>query len=318
MRKALFAALRVAVAAGILLYLWSAGRLDFAVLGGALRRWPCLAAAAGCYTAVAFVGAARWRLVLASTGTRLPYPVALRLTYIGHISNYALPGVVGGDAVKAVVAARHASLARTLTATLADRVIGSIVMAAIPLFAGAALALPPGLEAARLLLGAFLLAALTAALLWRYVDRPLRRLAMRLPKRRLLLRAIASASAVRAHARATAGAGALSLAAHALSILAFWLLLRAGVGCDVGWLFIVFCVPVGLLLEALPISIAGVGVGEGAFEWLLTGACAAGAGAGAALVMHVLKPVCALPGLVFLLAGSRYNRKDATPSEKIE
>ena len=72
----------------------------------------------------------RWWLLLDRAGQRIPPTEALRLHFIGGFFNSALPGLTGGDLVKAVYVARHAKEGRirAFLSVYVDRIVGLLAL----------------------------------------------------------------------------------------------------------------------------------------------------------------------------------------------
>jgi hypothetical protein len=67
-----------------------------------------------------------------------------------------------------------------------------------------------------------------------------------------------------------------------------------------------FLIPVGTFIDAVPISIAGFGVGESAYQWLFGSlGHAVNLGAMIALLMHLAKILWAMVGAVFYLTSRK-------------
>jgi len=120
------------ISLGILAYLfWQARQQDqFAVLWSAEKNlaWLGLALLAGLVASVlAFV---RWYLLTRAVAIPLSPLDAVRLGFLGHLFNFLSFGVLGGDALKAVCAARRVPqrIPEAVASIAADRVIGFIAM----------------------------------------------------------------------------------------------------------------------------------------------------------------------------------------------
>jgi len=212
--------------------------------------------------------ALRWWILLRGHGFAVPYGRTFLLSYAGVFFNNLLPGGVGGDLTKAVLAAsgeeRKAAIVGTV---LLDRVIGLVVL----VFLGAACLTPFAgrFGDARVPLLVYGLAGASVVGYLAYFDPRLRRLAAaRLPFRGTLVQLDGVFRAVREKRRLTAASAALSLLSQCATILIVWGLARAlGLGQTPLWQFFVF-EPVIFIVTALPISVGGWGVQEGAYALL--------------------------------------------------
>src|SRR5690348_255729 len=88
---------------GLLIYF---GRLDMRVLERALQ-YPGLFALAGGLIFLVFpLSALRWWLFTSALGYPMSYAWSLRTTFTGQFFNVFLPGAVGGDMVRVMLAYR--------------------------------------------------------------------------------------------------------------------------------------------------------------------------------------------------------------------
>ncbi|MBI4665238.1 MAG: flippase-like domain-containing protein [Nitrospinae bacterium] len=132
-------AVKLMLVAGIFAWLYGSGRLDFAALGMALTETPGHVAASLALTLTAIaIGVERWRALLSAMKFSVGFGPALRLTLIGMFFSIALPGVVGGDIVKAYYLARGQSQKTALVTTVFfDRIAGLYTMFLMAALAGA-------------------------------------------------------------------------------------------------------------------------------------------------------------------------------------
>jgi uncharacterized membrane protein YbhN (UPF0104 family) len=247
--------------------------------------------------------AARWRLLANWLGLAVPIRLALRAVFLGFFGSQVLPSTVGADLVRGYVLARHtAAIHRVAASVIADRLVGLFALCLLlAIFSPVLQQLPPpyaGVVAPVALLasGAVLLAFLLACTGIKIG-----------PNLRLLRRwrELGTIDGVRLEARPIAGAVAFGLAIHALAVVSASLVARAyGVEPSLGvWVSII---PLSLLASALPVSISGWGVREGAII-LLAGPL--GVASAEALLVSVtlglLNVIASLPGAVVLLRGHR-------------
>lgn len=227
--------------------------------------WFALAAA---FLAPFAVLALRWWLLLRGHGFTVSYGRIFFVTYAGIFFNNLLPGGVGGDLTKAVLATagedRKAAIVGTV---LLDRLIGLAVL----IFLGAACLTPFAgtFQDRRIVWLVYGLAAGVVLGYAVYFNPPLRRLVgARLPFRSTLGQldlVFRSAREKKGLMAATAG---LSVASQVISILIIWGLARAlGLQQTPLWQFFVF-EPVIFIVTALPISVGGWGVQEGTYAVL--------------------------------------------------
>jgi hypothetical protein len=108
----------------------------------------------------------------------------------------------------------------------------------------------------------------------------------------------------RDHKRAVLWAFLLSLCAHVIMVISNYCFALALGMKDARFVYFLFLIPVGTFIDAIPISIAGFGVGEGAYHWLFS-SLGHKLGAMVALLMHVSKMLWALVGAVFYVTGRK-------------
>lgn len=82
------------------------------------------------YACLQFLSATRWWSIAKASGISLRWKDAVAAFYTGMFFNLFLPGLVGGDAVRALIAARKTehSLASSFGVVYADRTVGFIAM----------------------------------------------------------------------------------------------------------------------------------------------------------------------------------------------
>jgi glycosyltransferase 2 family protein len=94
------------------------------VVEGAPVGWGYLAGAALCFSFALVLTLVRWFVLVRAQGLPFRFPDALRLGLIGFFFNTFLPGSVGGDIIKAAFLAREQSRRTVAVATvIMDRVI---------------------------------------------------------------------------------------------------------------------------------------------------------------------------------------------------
>lgn len=295
--------LRVGVSASILAVI--ASRIPAEdLLGRAKGGAPVyLAAALLLVLLIMVLVAARWRLLANWLGLAVPIRLAVRAVFLGFFGSQILPSTVGADLVRGSMLVRHtADIRRVAASVIADRLVGLFALCLLLVFFNpvlpqlpapyAGLVVPGALLASGAVLLAFLLACTGIK-----VGANVRVLGR--------LRERGAIDGVRLEARPIAGSVALGLAIHALAVVTASLVARAyGVEPSLGvWVSII---PLSLLASAVPVSISGWGVREGAIIVL---AAPLGVPPAEALLVSltigVLNVVASLPGAVVLLRRHR-------------
>jgi len=267
------------------------------------------------YGVINFTGVLRWMALLRVQQIGLSFLQVTKLTFLGIFFNNVMPGMTGGDAVKAYYATRVTDRkAGAAISVLIDRLIGIFCLA---LLSGGAVLLnsnDPRFRSAGYVIIAFMAAAALCALIM--FSRRMRRL-FKVKKliglipfegiKRIIREIDQAVFIYRYHKKAVLFAFAVSLLGHSFGICANFVFARAiGVeGLGIGECFVFL--PVIFMIMALPISLAGWGVGERSYSWLLP---IAGVGLSESTAMGVLfnltRTIWSLPGaLVVLMMGKK-------------
>jgi len=310
-RRALPAALRLAVALGLTAYvLW---RSDPAAALGALRTvdWRFIAAAAALVLIDRALMAYRWLVLLRPlpSASGVPFRAVLRVFFISTFVGTFLPASVGGDAVRSVALARHAvPLTDVVASVLLDRVfgilgillVGAVALAAVP--AAVPVWLPPVTIA--------LAAAASLALAVTLLSAPAQRLAARavgwLPFAHLRGVGANLLEALRAYRQAPGALANVLAGSVGVQLMRVWQawLLGLSVGIALGPVPYLVYVPVILLVMLLPITINGLGTSQAAFVYLFARSGVVQSDAFALSVLFVaLGIVGNLPGAALYVAG---------------
>ena len=254
----------------------------------------------------------RWRMLLRASGIDPGFGEACRLTWVGLFFNLVVPGLTGGDVVKAILVARSTERREAaVVSVFVDRVIGILALAVL---AGVVVAPQRDrfAEIARgltLFLGALLAASLL--LLSRRPRRLLRidRIVRSLPFSGVIARVDEAVLAYRDHPRTLAAAFALSIANH-LGILVGVVLIARALGDPLPIRHYLVLVPVITMLSSAPIAPAGWGVGETLYgEFFRRYGSAFGSsfelGVALSLLYRLAWMIVSLPGGVFGLKRQR-------------
>ena len=257
-----------------------------------------------------------WRLLrLAGCGTR--WPAAARLTFLGLFFNLVLPGLTGGDLVKAGLAVRDHPHARAdaLVSVVIDRVIGLWALLGL---ASTVLLLATN-EAFDRLRGPVLLAFAGATLAvvlalhpaWRRLIR-LERWIEKLPQARRLTKLDRAARLYGGHPLEIAIAFALSLGNH-LCTAAALMALGAAFGAALGFAEYVAVGSIANTITSLPLAPGGWGLGEAAYGTLfaLLGSAATLGVAVSVSYRLLLHAIGFGGGLALLLPAGRAERRRA-------
>jgi uncharacterized membrane protein YbhN (UPF0104 family) len=135
-RKAVFVVLRLAIGIGILLWLVKSGQVQLHSLIRVFRAWPLTLLGMAVLLIDIFFMSVRVSLLLHAQRLSLTLWNAIQLTLIGFFFSTFLPGAAGGDLAKLYYATRENEGRRTEVATvlLFDRIIGLVSLVLIPFF----------------------------------------------------------------------------------------------------------------------------------------------------------------------------------------
>ncbi len=295
--------LRTAVSIVFLLLLLRVVPLG-AVLG-ALRRvsWPVWVASLGVFVVGHYLNALKLRLLLGEPSA--PMPVCVRAQYAGLVANLGLPGIAGGDLVRAAYLAPLVGMRRVVVASLVDRVLDSLtlllfVAVALPI-AGVPVAVASVVRTGRW----WIAVAAVAGCIPLALAFLMRRKPGAMSSVGVALRTLAS------RRLALSGAVTISLAVQSAFVLSnMWLARSVGVGTGVAPWFVAW--PLSKLIAVLPISLGGIGVREAALVSLLA---PYGAGRDGVLATGVLwQAVLTVSGLGGLVVTQVLKRSAPAPA----
>lgn len=211
--------------------------------------------------------ALRWWLLLRGHGFSFPLRRIFFVTYAGAFFNNFMPGSMGGDLTKVLLASagedRKAAIAGTV---ILDRLIGLGVMILL-----GALCITPFLDRLsdrRLAWGVYALAAVMLLAYALYFSPPFRWLLRRLPFQKVVADMDGVFRAAWDRKPLVLAAAGLSVLAQGTAILAIFGIAKAmGLQGAALWMFFAF-EPVIFIITALPISVGGWGVQEAVYREL--------------------------------------------------
>ena len=248
---------------------------------------------------------ARWRVVLTAIDAPLAFWEALRFWYVGAFFNQVLPSSVGGDVVRGYLAFKRGLSASSVFSSLFIDRLATVL--ALVLLVAAMVPFMDGLQGGAWFSRVVWL-TLAGAVGGTAVLMVLDRLPGSLTRFRIVRGVMGLAlDARRVLLRLASGAGlmAWSLAGHVnLSVVMYALF--QGLGADVAMMDCLVLFPPVLMVQILPVSVAGWGVREGALvaRFALVGG-APGVALAASIVFGLALIVVSLPGAVLWLAGGQ-------------
>lgn len=272
------------------------------------------------YGPICLISITRWWYLLRKVDLPIPWREAFRLSFIGFFFNSAVPGLTGGDLVKAFYIAKQKPEAkvRAFMTVLVDRVIG---LFALGLLSGSILIFSlgdPAFRVAGMIVYSFLAACVLFGAI--FLSRRLRRilhleaLIARLPGKRFsqMLQDVDRAIVIyRSRLWAVVVAVLLSLLNHlCLTFMA------VGIGralkIDLPVSNFAILVPVCMMVASVPLLPGGWGLREGAFAYFFGGKGVGFAFATALSVMIGLTQLfwSLLGGVMFIFSSDRVSRRE--------
>ena len=254
----------IRLAAGILLVAFLLWHYDLRSSFQLIRRERPIffLATVALYVAGQSMSAFRWQLVATINGLTGRYSDYLAYYFIGMFTNVFVPGLVGGDALRALyLGRRHKRIGQAFGSVIADRGIGLLTLfwlAAVAALCTTRVRLPDSVLRVTLSAGGIsLIAYLAAPILANWVSRTNRFNRLLAPIIRYLCRPIALMPAI-----------ALS-ALLQLALATCQYLLGIGLGLDIALATFVLIVPISNVIASLPITINGLGMREASYLVLL-------------------------------------------------
>jgi uncharacterized membrane protein YbhN (UPF0104 family) len=311
LRKAAFLVLRLAIGIGTLVYLAKSGQINLSALIRLVHVWPITAAAVGLLLVDILMMSIRASLLFRNARLTLSLWNSVQLNLIGFLFSTFLPGAAGGDIAKLVYATRenHGRRAEVATVLILDRMVGLFSLVLLPLlFAPFFLGLVHSVPVlSRLLyIDAMLVGAMAAGAALVLFFAPTRSLVDRLLGRWPGVKSIALrvVDAMATHGKARGSllyALLLSLLAN-LALIAVTALGLYAVNPGSFAMRLILVAPMGHLVNSLPLTPGGIGVGESAFNALFTLTGVSG-GAETLLCLRLWNCLVGLLGLLAYLLG---------------
>ena len=286
---------------------------------------------------IPWLASLRWKSLLGAQGIRIGFWRTLELTYLGLFCNNFMPGLTGGDVVKAYYASKLTSTKKTnaVVTVFLDRLIGLVMLGAV---AGAAvcvtLVFPVGPRSRAYTTASYLVAAFMAcsiAAVAVFFSRRARAVGSRLLKAlpghdRLramhvvdrvvgIIKRIDAAVFLYRHKKTVLlFAAGISVMAHTSAITAVYFFARALHVEEAALISCFVAVPVAFIVSSIPVAPAGWGIGEIAFKTLFaTVGVAATAAVTISVVYRLSQALCTLPGGVVLML-----QRDRPTVEEVE
>ena len=267
--------LRLVVSAGVLFFIFTRPDLSFRKVIATVRGIDLnfLYLAICTFGLVFFLGCLRWKVLLEAHGIRLRLLRIVKLFFIGLFFSSFLPSLTGGDIIKAYYVSKETTKrAEAVMTIIVDRVSG--LLALFLLGAGAGVlnlghhemrAPVLGILAMFSLLLLFLLLAFNSKISGRFSS-PTSNTAGQSRLKHVTRRLYQALYFYKSRPRALTLAFILSLMLQSLAIVINYQIgLGLGMeGVSIGYFFLF--IPLAAAISAIPVSVAGWGVGEAAYK----------------------------------------------------
>lgn len=319
-KKNILTALKIALAAGLILYLISSGGLNLRSVGRVMSHPWWFSLVIIMWGLLVALTSLRWYLLLIAQGVSITFGKTLALNFIGLFFNLCLPGATGGDLIKCYYLASiypNKKIA-TISTVLVDRVmgvLGLLLVGGISVLAHPAISLS-GSPLIRTfscsVLTVFIAASVGLILL---LNLPISFLNTWLGKSsgrlfwNILLGLYQSVRVYRDHQSTIYFSLFLSAMVHTTIIVSSLIVGRI-IGSNLSWRFYGVITPLGLIASAMPIAPAGLGVGEAAFEYLYN-QVGSPLGGEIMAVLHLVSIFWGLVGLPFYLLVKKNSHQPA-------
>lgn len=276
-KKLLTQFLKILFSAGIIYWLIQSGKLNFTALKNLLN--PAVAALALFLVLLnIFFTSERWRSLIRSQGLRVSPWATFKLSLIGIFFNFAMPGGVGGDVVKAYYFTRDNPGFKVVavTSVLMDRVLGLFAMILLALIVmiydlDHVMSIPTLQTLMWFIAGLFCTFTVTFSLIFSsrlYTLGTLKKIIKKMPLSEKLLKLYESMHLYGKDGKRFILVIALSLISQVCAIIFLALAGTMGGFTEISTKTYFLVAPLGFMATAIPISPAGVGVGQAAFYFL--------------------------------------------------
>lgn len=276
-KNILIQSFKVLFSVGIIFWLIQSGKLNFAALQNLLTPGVAALGFFLVFLNVFFVSE-RWRVLIQSQGLKVSAFSVYKLSLIGGFFNFAMPGGVGGDVVKAFYFSREnpGSKVVAVTSVLMDRILGLFALVVLALIVMVYdyehVASTPALKTLFwFIVGLFSLFATALSLIFSthlYQQGHLNKVLNHMPLAAKLLKVYESTHLYGSDKKRIFFVIFISLIAQVCSIFFLYIAGTASGIADIPLKTYFLVAPLGFMATAIPISPAGVGVGQAAFYFL--------------------------------------------------
>jgi uncharacterized protein (TIRG00374 family) len=269
--------LKILFAVGIIYWLVQSGKLNFSALRNLLTP-SILLLSVSIIGLNIFMASERWRVLVKSQGVPAKVWSSFKLTLIGQFFNFAMPGGVGGDVIKAYYFTREFPGTKVVAATsvLMDRVLGLYAM----IFLALAVMIydinhvshvPTLMTLFYFIIALFVTFTIALSLVFSshiYKTQLLKRIINKLPLSEKFMKIYESLHLYGNSLPRITQVIVISLIAQSLAIGFLYMVGVVSGFNDIQAKTYFLVAPLGFMATAIPISPAGVGVGQAAFYFL--------------------------------------------------
>lgn len=314
-RQFLLNILKYAFSFGLVAWLVATDRLNFSSVIKLIKPDVILVGLVLIFLNIIIV-AERWRQLFLTQGLYLTRLQTFKLSMIGIFFNIVMPGGVGGDLIKGYYFVRQnpQSRASAMSSVLMDRILGLYAMIAMALFAMlshfAYIKSQHSLWVMFLFVsGLFLVATGGLGFLFSPIGVQIFKLPFmaKLPLREKFMKLFESFQSYRSFLPTLGLALILSVIGQSLSIIFLYYVGQKSGLLDLPLSVYFFLAPLGFMATAIPISPAGVGVGQTAFLFLFQVYSGQKSDIGSVIVtvLQLINFITGLLGAYFYISSSR-------------
>jgi uncharacterized protein (TIRG00374 family) len=324
-KKRAFLALRIGVAIGLMAYV--SHSINFSQLWDQIKnvRFGFVFLGISLFLTIPLLSTLRWKLVLGVHGVKPSFYKLCKLFFIGLFFNNTMPGLTGGDVIKAYYVTRETDDRKTeaVTSVFVDRVVGLTGLLVVGIIALLFNLQNPDLRQIATLIIIMFLSMIFFVLIFfnkeMFVGMPfIFRLLDSVPFKETMIRIYDACHKYKHDVHIIIYGLGLSLIIHGINIIMV-MMLGFSLSLDsVGLTHYFLFIPVIAVISALPISISGLGVGEQLYVYCfgLVGAEAESALA-IAIMVRLIVLVCSLPGLFYYVTIGERGMSKARMEEEV-
>lgn len=274
--------LRLGIGVGILVYLARSGQINFSSLLRLIHAWPITVMATGILLLDILLMSIRASLLFSSARLSLSVGNSIQLNLVGFLFSTFLPGAAGGDIAKLVYATREnrGRRAEVATVLILDRLLGLFSLVLLPLLFApffrdllGSVAVLRRIVIADGMLAALMLGGTTMVMFFAPAREWAGKLLNRWPGIRSLTLRVFDSLTVQGKARGTLLIALLLSVLANLALIAVTALGLYAVSPGSLSMRLTLVAPIGHVVNSIPLTPGGIGVGETAFNALfaLTG-----------------------------------------------